>query len=373
MMRIGCKDGQTRYFPYFLYFQLALATAAEEPTVLVSQELPPQQAAILQSFRHFDRFVGDIWFPRGSLYMGGRNSSLRVRGWFGATHGIFANCWTCEASGCTSEVSCCRRKSDASCFDGIHYRKSACCDNRLIEYDNHPEMLTASLYTSLGIEQVYQRLHARRLEHLTSLALPLWNRRVLEVGARQGDLTHYFTDRNCTVTVVEPRMTNVMNLRKKLALGKLFPRPNMVSIFSMDLEKQIPFGKWDIVFCFGLLYHLERPLRFLRKIAPLVEDFLLLETLVSPERQAFQEAQQADSMALSGRATRVPRKEIFQTLQSLFPHVYVPITQPNHEQFEINWEGQTQQRRAIFIAARRPLSSPVTLMKELPMQQTWSA
>ena len=352
---------------------LSISSQAPED-IVTSLELPPHQSAVLQSLRYFDYFQGTIRFPRGSVYMGNANRSLHIRGWLGATHGIFLNCWNCDASSCTSERACCGRKpTQTDCFDGVHFTKNQCCDKFLREYDNHPELLTASLYTSLGIEQIYQRLTARRLEHLTSLALPLWNRKVLEVGARQGDLTHYFTDRGCTVTIVEPRMTNVLNLRKKIALGKLFP-PDAVSIFSMDLEKRIPIGRWDIVFCFGLLYHLERPLRFLKNVAPLAEDILLLETVVSAEVQVVQESSVADSMALSGRATQLRRQDIFEALKGLFPYVYVPSTQPNHDQFETDWASfQSGARRAIFIAARRPLSSPVALLQELPMMQTRSS
>lgn len=332
------------------------------------------ERSLLHSFRHFDHFEGQISFPRGSAYLQnkGPNASLKIRGWMGGMHGIFAYCWHCYGGVCSSEKKCCGKSPSLDCFDGNYWRREVCCDKELQHYENHPELQTSVLYTTLGIEQIYQRLTARRLEHLTTLQLPIWNRSVLELAGRQGDLTHYFTDRNCSVTFVEPRKVNIMQLRRKLALGYLFPNNKQVNILSLDLEKATPVGKWQIVFCFGLLYHLEYPLQFLSKIAPLVSEYLLLETFVSSTVQENDEVAGFDSMSLSGRATVLRREDIFYALRQLFPYVYVPKTQPNHDQFEIDWTKKDIKARAFFIASRNPLTSPVPLMEELPMYQTRS-
>ena len=327
---------------------------------------------ILQSFRHLDFFEGEINFPKSSVYLKskGPNASLRVRGWMGGTHGVFANCWHCYGNTCSSEEACCGPNPNFDCFDGVHWRKEVCCDKELQNYENHPEVQTSILHTIMGIEQVYQRLTARRLEHLTTLALPIWNRSVLELAGRQGDLTHYFTDRGCHVTVVEPRKSNLLQIRRKVALGYIFPDKNKVSVLPMDLEKAVPAGSWEIVFCFGLLYHLEQPLLFLSRIAPLVRDFLILETLVSSSVVQITEPAAGDSSGLSGRATLLRREDVFYALKVLFEYVYVPITQPNHEEFAIDWANQSVPSRAIFVASRRALPSEGTpLMQELPMQQ----
>lgn len=330
-----------------------------------------QESMLLQSFRHQDFFEGEINFPRGSVYLQDRgpNASLKVRGWMSGTHGIFSNCWHCYGNVCSSEEKCCGDNPSLDCFDGIYWRKKVCCDKELKHYENHPEMQASILYTMLGIEQTYQRLTARRLEHLTTLALPVWNRSVLELAGRQGDLTHYFTDRGCNVTIVEPREANILQLRRKLALTNLFPARSRVHYLSMDLEKKVPVGRWQVVFCFGLLYHLEQPLTFLSRIEPLVGDFLILETFVSSSIVQIEEPAAADSAGLSGRATLIRREDVFDALKALFEYVYIPITQPNHEQFAIDWANQSDISRAVFIAARRPLSSAVPLMQELPMQQ----
>ena len=141
----------------------------------------------------------------------------------------------------------------------------------------------------------------------------------------------------------------------------------------MDVEASLPEGTWDIVFCYGLLYHLEKPEQFLERLVPLVSDFLLMETVVATEIVDIDESVDADSMSFRGRARRLRREDVFQILKKLFPYAYVPITQPNHDEFETDWAHQSGNTRAIFLASRRPLSSPVMLMEELPLRQTRSA
>lgn len=51
----------------------------------------------------------------------------------------------------------------------------------------------------------YLRHNARRLEHLSSLGLPVREKSVLEVGAGMGDHTHFYLDRGCTVCITEAR------------------------------------------------------------------------------------------------------------------------------------------------------------------------
>merc|ERR1712032_637598 len=274
----------------------------------------------------------------------------------------------CFRDVCTSEEPCCgTAPPHPLCFDHVFFTPQACCNISAAE--SHPEVVLQDIYNVLGTEQEYQRITARRLEHLSSLALPISRRKVLELGARTGDLTHFFTDRGCNVTVVEPRHINLAQFRIRLSLGKLFPNPERVKLVSMDLETSIPEGTWHVALCYGLLYHLSNPEAFLQRLAPRVSDFLILETITSSRTHMQAECRHCASMALSGVAKRLPREEIFRILKSLFPFVYVPATQPHHEQFRTNWNMAKGGSRAIFLASRHHLSSPVELLQRLPRFQ----
>ena len=61
----------------------------------------------------------------------------------------------------------------------------------------------------------YQRHNRRRQEHLASLALPLVNKTVLEVGAGIGDHTSFFLDRQCRVTVTDALDENLDYVRSR--------------------------------------------------------------------------------------------------------------------------------------------------------------
>lgn len=214
----------------------------------------------------------------------------------------------------------------------------------------------------------YQRHNQRRLEHLASLGLPLQDRTVLEVGAGIGDHTTFFLDRGCTVVSSDARLENVELLRAR------FPSQE---VLVLDLERP-PMGlgrKFDIVYCYGLLYHLACPVEAITFMSEHSSDLLLLETCVSygseHEINLCAEVSTDPTQAFSGTGCRPTRPWIFAELRKHFQHVYMPITQPSHEQFPLDWtqrpsgDGLT---RSVFIASRAPIDNPL-LTATVPMQQ----
>ena len=93
---------------------------------------------------------------------------------------------------------------------------------------------------------LYQRHNQRRQEHLASLELDLAGRTVLELGAGVGDHTSFFLDRGCDVIVTEPRPENREVIRAR----------HGGEVSSLDLEHPGDPVPADIVYCYGLLYHL---------------------------------------------------------------------------------------------------------------------
>ena len=59
-------------------------------------------------------------------------------------------------------------------------------------------------------------------------------------------------------------------------------------------------------------------------------------------------------------------------LKALFAHVYVPRTQPAHEEFPLDWTGEQPSdrlTRATFVASRRPIVNE-QLLDFLPKRYT---
>ena len=101
----------------------------------------------------------------------------------------------------------------------------------------------------------------------------------------------------------------------------------------------------------------------------------MLETCVSlgDEEAICPQAEWADSpsQAVSGLGCRPPRPWIMRELKSHFPFVYLPRTQPWHEEFPLDWTGPAKPGlvRAVFIAAREPLANEL-LVEGIPAKQT---
>jgi SAM-dependent methyltransferase len=227
----------------------------------------------------------------------------------------------------------------------------------------------------------YQRHNARRQEHLATLGLDLARHTVLEVGAGVGDHTTFFLDRDCKVVSVEPRPENcelfAATMVKHRRMG--YDKAADCTLIEADVESvgDKVSGTFDIVYCYGLLYHVEDPGAVLAALAQRCGDLLLLETRVSSGgSEAIHpvlEDKALPSNTVHGKGCQPTRPWILHCLKGLFPHVYVPRTQPAHEEFPLDWAVDfpaSRIARAVFIASRRPLDNP-KLLDRLPERQTW--
>ncbi|KAA1250535.1 [2,4-di-O-methyl-alpha-L-fucopyranosyl-(1-_3)-alpha-L-rhamnopyranosyl-(1-_3)-2-O-methyl-alpha-L-rhamnopyranosyl] dimycocerosyl phenol-phthiocerol 3'''-O-methyltransferase [Mycobacterium simiae] len=219
----------------------------------------------------------------------------------------------------------------------------------------------------------YLRHNARRQEHLATLGLDLSNKSVLEVGAGIGDHTKFFLERGCEVLCTEPRDENLDVIR-----GRFESNPH-VTVDRLDLDGDLPAGarQYDVVYCYGVLYHLSRPAEALAWMCDRAGDLHLLETCLSysGEDESFPVSEKASlaSQAVTGTGCRSSRVWVMNRLREKIPHVYVTATQPRHKQFPLDWTASgptssTGLARAVFVASRVPLNLP-TLVEELPMVQ----
>ena len=222
--------------------------------------------------------------------------------------------------------------------------------NRILQVKYHP--------TDVFFSYHYQRHNQRRQEHLASLELPIENSTVLEVGAGIGDHTSFFLDRGCKVTSTEPRRDNLKVLRTRY--------PDL-RVEQLDLDApDILFDEtFQIVYCYGTLYHLKKPMEAIKFMANRCTKMLLLETCVSMgDEQAINlcmERADNQSQSIHGQGCRPTRNWIYNILKRHFSHVYVPTTQPWHEEFPLDWRGEPSNdlTRAVFIASRQTINSSV--------------
>jgi SAM-dependent methyltransferase len=203
----------------------------------------------------------------------------------------------------------------------------------------------------------YLRHTARRLEHLASLCLPLKNRSVLELGAGIGDHSNFFLDRGCKVTITEPRAENLTYMKARFPEG---------DVRHLDLEMDDPLGDacYDVIYAYGVLYHVSNPAATLAFFDRHCAELLLLETCVSfgqeEEINPTPEEKMSFTQSSIGQGCRPTRPWLFTRLKKNFEYVYLPLTQPNHEEFPLDWTAPEQHiglSRSIFIASRYPIEN----------------
>ena len=210
-------------------------------------------------------------------------------------------------------------------------------------------------------------INEARQQHLASLGLDLEGKKVLEVGAGIGLHTPFFLERGCEVTVTDGRAENIAEIKRRIP---------SVRAEALDLEVDRPlgdFGRFDIVYCYGLLYHLGNPERALVRLAEICGGQFLLETAVSPgnhDELLLVKDPDHFNQAVSGVGCRPTRLWVLNRLRMLFGHAYIPHTQPDHVDFPNDWKEPPIQTmyRSIFVGSRRALDLP-TLGDTVPTQQ----
>jgi SAM-dependent methyltransferase len=216
----------------------------------------------------------------------------------------------------------------------------------------------------------YQRHNLRRQEHLATLGLKIAGRSVLEVGAGIGDHTSFFIDRGCTVTATDARPDNLA------VLSRRFPG---VRTLLFDANGPVPreLSAHEIVYAYGLLYHLRRPAQGLASLASLCSAILLLETCVSYGDESAINLVVEDpadpTQSVCGHGCRPTRPWVFAALRENFPFAYLTRTQPWHPEFPIDWShpigNSTGLYRSVFVGLREPIASPLLLDRVINQQE----
>jgi SAM-dependent methyltransferase len=131
----------------------------------------------------------------------------------------------------------------------------------------------------------------------------------------------------------------------------------------VDVESEVAMdglGTFDLVFCFGLLYHIENPFRVVRNLEHITGRVLLLETMVYPSGEPilrFVDEGSYSDQGLTYHAIIPTRLTLAKMLRSAgFAWVAEYTGEIAHADFIET--GEQYRRRGLFLAARDPLDLP---------------
>jgi NAD-dependent SIR2 family protein deacetylase len=146
-----------------------------------------------------------------------------------------------------------------------------------------------------------------------------------------------------------------------------------------DLNAPAPLhalGAFDVIHCYGILYHLEDPAPLVAYMGEACSRFAIVETCVSPGKSSrveiVSETHEDYTQSSSGRACRPSRTWVFEELGRAFPYVYLTRTQPAHPEFPIDWnalENAPPLIRSVFVASKEPLDLPALSPVLLDVQE----
>ncbi len=211
-------------------------------------------------------------------------------------------------------------------------------------------------------------INKARQDHLASLGLDLSGKRVLEVGAGIGLHTEFFEARGCRVVSTDGNPDNVAEITRR--------HPDRtVGVLDLDDPSGLhELGEFEVVYCYGTLYHLSQPERALHVLAEVCREIILLETCVTlghySELHLVRDTS-SNNQSIHSIGCRPTRLWVIETLRAAFGHAYITATQPSHPDFDLDWRivESPKLHRAVFVGSKQSLANEL-LLEVVPEVQT---
>lgn len=196
--------------------------------------------------------------------------------------------------------------------------------------------------------------------------LPPWQKQFglctgLDLGCGVGDFAAALRDLGLETTATDARDENIIEARS---------RHSGIDFHVADAEDSRHGSRatYDFVLCFGLLYHLENPLRAFRNLRVLTGKLLLLESMCLPDAAPFlyllDEPRGGDQSMRAISCYPSEGAMIKMAYRAGFAHVYRFRELPDHEDFR-GGIGKARPRTVLAIS-NVPLESDLLTRAEEP-------
>jgi SAM-dependent methyltransferase len=210
-----------------------------------------------------------------------------------------------------------------------------------------PRVFDLQHYDALNISrgEVVSRL-------LSELTQPLGLRTAVDIGCGLGYFSNLLRSLGLDVRGVDGRSQNVEEAQHR------FPDIPFRQGDAQDSALR-DLGRFDLVFCFGLLYHLENPLLAIRHLYALTEELLLVESVIFPGDEpimALVDEGKTEDQGLNHIAFYPTEPCLVKMFyRAGFSHVYGFNTAPNHPEYHA--QRNARRTRTMLAASQKPLSS----------------
>ena len=212
----------------------------------------------------------------------------------------------------------------------------------------------------------YRYLNERREQTLELLLPDLIGtcnlRTALDVGCGFGEFSQYLAEKGLAVTGIDARVENIAEARVRC-------RDLEFSVLNIEDSGAHNLGRFDLVLCLGLLYHLENPFMAIRNLYALTSKIMLVESMVVPLKQPMTvlvDEHRTEDQSLNYVAFVPSESCIVKMLYCAgFGWVYGLRRLPDHVDFKKTWAHD--RRRTVLIASKSKLDS--SLLYRVPEQR----
>ena len=174
----------------------------------------------------------------------------------------------------------------------------------------------------------------------------------LDLGCGLGHFTSFLSEMGLDVLGVDGREENVLESRRR------YPHLKFEVADAQD-PRLSSLGQFDLVFCYGLLYHLENPFATVRSICKMARKLVTVEGVVYPSPEpvlVLLDENSAEDQGLNYVAYYPSEAALAKMLaKSGFPECYLPATTPDHAVYRLGKGGYRQ--RTILFASPTALNS----------------
>jgi SAM-dependent methyltransferase len=186
----------------------------------------------------------------------------------------------------------------------------------------------------------------------------------LDVGCGVGDFSRFLSDQGFKVVAVDGREENAAEAKRRHP-GITFLTGNAEDLPVAEM------GTFDLVLCFGLLYHLENPFRAIRNLHAVTGTVLMVESMCAPgvdPKLELLDEHHGEDQGLNYVAFYPSESCLVKMLyRAGFPFVYGFQPLPAHKLYQGSiWR---KRERTMMAASRLPLTAPnLLLAKEIIRQ-----